>query len=119
MMVAYLAIFLGVSPFRETQDPRVGSKIDFMYRDSMHILDEVDNAANVKCMLAWYTKFPPKNTVANKLLDAVAAEAAAKAPPASPRNPARNVAWRSLNQTLIIRVGRGAESPESRVAQNA
>jgi hypothetical protein len=34
---------------------------------------------------AWYTKFPPKNTVADteklgKLLDAVAAEAAAEAP---------------------------------------
>jgi hypothetical protein len=40
-MVAYLARL----PFRETQDLRVDSKIDLLYRDSTHILDAVDNKA--------------------------------------------------------------------------
>jgi hypothetical protein len=38
MMVTYLASIFGVSPFRETQDPRFDPKIDLSYRDSMLIL---------------------------------------------------------------------------------
>jgi hypothetical protein len=39
----------------------VDSKIDLLYKDSIHILDEVNNNAYVKYIalkvLAWYTKF--------------------------------------------------------------
>jgi hypothetical protein len=50
MMVAYLASFLGVSPFRETQDLCVDSKIDLLYKDSMHILDEINTTVYTKYM---------------------------------------------------------------------
>jgi hypothetical protein len=47
MMMACLASFLGVSPFRETQDPMVDARLDFsgLYRDAgtMEKLDEVDD----------------------------------------------------------------------------
>jgi hypothetical protein len=68
MMVAHLASFFGVSPFRETQDPCVDSKINLLYKDSMHILDEIDTMIYTKYMSrkipAWFTKFqvPAKNT---------------------------------------------------------
>jgi hypothetical protein len=47
MMIACLACFLGVSPFRETQDPMVDARLDFLYRDAgaMEKLDEVDDEA--------------------------------------------------------------------------
>ena len=47
MMMACLASFLGVSPFRETQDPMVDARLDFLYRDAgaMEKLDEVDDGA--------------------------------------------------------------------------
>ena len=69
----------------------------------MHILDEVDNTAYVKYIvckiLACYTKFPPKNTVAAEAFDAVSADAAVptlllQGP--QPRSPAQNVALPSL-----------------------
>jgi hypothetical protein len=54
----------------------------------MHVLDEVDNIAYVKYIahkvMAWYTKFSPKNAVAAGAFDAVVAEAAGAAP-TSPR----------------------------------
>jgi hypothetical protein len=63
MMVAYLASFLGVSSFRETQDPRVDTKIDFLYKDSLTILNECNDANYVKYlarkMHLWYIQFPP------------------------------------------------------------
>jgi hypothetical protein len=45
MMMACLASFLGVLPFRETQDPMVNARLDFLYRDTgtMEKLDEVDD----------------------------------------------------------------------------
>jgi hypothetical protein len=33
-MMACMASFLGVSPFRETQDPMVDARLDFLYRDN-------------------------------------------------------------------------------------
>jgi hypothetical protein len=48
MMIAYLASVLGLSPFRETQDPIVNARLDVLYRDSMEKLDEVDNEACMK-----------------------------------------------------------------------
>jgi hypothetical protein len=47
MMIACLASFFGVSPFRETQDPKVDARLDFLYRDigAMEKLDEVDDIA--------------------------------------------------------------------------
>ena len=83
MMIAYLESFLGVSPFLQTQDPRVD-------RDTMEKLDEVNNEACIKYVarkiLAWYTNFPPKN-------DGAATDVDASAPPESssahPRPPCR------------------------------
>jgi hypothetical protein len=45
MMMACLASFLGVSRFRETQDPKVDARLDFLYTDAgaMEKLDEVDD----------------------------------------------------------------------------
>ena len=45
MMIACLASFLGVSPFKETQDPMVDARLDFLYMDAcaMEKLDEVDD----------------------------------------------------------------------------
>jgi hypothetical protein len=90
MMIAYLESFLRVSPFLQTQDPRVDAKIDVLYRDAMEKLapvDEVDDEACIKYvarkMLAWYTKFPPKN-------DGAAAAVEASAPP--PHTPDRPTA---------------------------
>ena len=42
-MMACLASFLGVSPFRETQDPMVDARLDFLYRNAgaMEKLNEV------------------------------------------------------------------------------
>jgi hypothetical protein len=47
MMIACLASFLRVSPFRETQDLMVNASLDFLYRDAgaMEKLDEVDDEA--------------------------------------------------------------------------
>ena len=44
-MMACLASFLGVSPFRETQDPMVDARLDFLYRDAgaMEKPDEVND----------------------------------------------------------------------------
>jgi hypothetical protein len=65
MMITYLESFLGVSPFLQTRDPSVDARIDVLYRNAMEKLDEVDYVACIKYnahkMLAWYTKFPPKN----------------------------------------------------------
>jgi hypothetical protein len=67
MLIAYLTSFLGVpvSPFRDTQSPMVDSRLDLLYRETMDKLDEVDDEACMKYvarkMLAWYTKYPPKN----------------------------------------------------------
>jgi hypothetical protein len=66
----------------------------------MHILDEVDDTAYVKYIackiLACYTKFPPKNTVAAGAFDAVAAVPTLLLQGPQPRSPARNVALPSL-----------------------
>jgi hypothetical protein len=35
---AYLASFLGVWPFRETQDPMVDTRLDLLYREAMEKL---------------------------------------------------------------------------------
>jgi hypothetical protein len=35
MLIAYLANFLGVSPFRETQDPMVDTRLDLFYMAAM------------------------------------------------------------------------------------
>jgi hypothetical protein len=47
MMMACLASFLRVSPFRETQDSMVDARLDFLYRDAGSMekpeLDEVDD----------------------------------------------------------------------------
>jgi hypothetical protein len=65
MLIAYLASFLRVLPFRDTQDPMVDTRLDLLYRETMDKLDEVDDEACMKYvarrMLAWYTKYPPKN----------------------------------------------------------
>jgi hypothetical protein len=79
MMIAYLASFLGVSPFRETQDPMVDARlqVDLLYREAMEKLDEVDDEACIKYvsrkMLAWYTKYQPKNDGAAAAVEASAA----------------------------------------------
>ena len=82
MLIAYLTSFLGVSPFRDTQSPMVDTRLDLLYRETMDKLDEVDDEACMKYvarkMLAWYTKYPPKN-------DGAAAAVEAGAP--SPRTP--------------------------------
>jgi hypothetical protein len=104
MLIAYLASFLGVSPFRETQDPMVDTRLDLLYMVAMDKLDEVDDEACMKYvtlkLLAWYTKYQPKNDGA-----AAAVEASAAPPPRTPDRPAvaprppmpliRNVAWPS------------------------
>ena len=81
MMVAYLASFLGVSPFRETQDPRVDTKIDLLYKDSLTILNESSDANYVKYierkMHRWYIQFPPCNAAVADNTDAL---------PSSPRD---------------------------------
>jgi hypothetical protein len=78
MMIAYLESFLEALPFLQTQDPLVDAMIVVLYRDSMEKLGEVDDEAWIKYvarkMLAWYTKFPPKN-------DGAAAAVEASAPP--------------------------------------
>jgi hypothetical protein len=38
MINAYLASFLGVLPFRETQDPMVDTRLDLLYREAMEKL---------------------------------------------------------------------------------
>jgi hypothetical protein len=47
MMIACLARFLRVLPFRETQDLMVDARLDFLYKDTcaMEKLDQVDNEA--------------------------------------------------------------------------
>ena len=86
MLIAYLASFLGVSPFRDTQDPMVDTRLDLLYREAMDKLDEVDDEDCMRYvarkMLAWYTKYPPKND------GAAAAVEASTAPP--PRTPDRS-----------------------------
>jgi hypothetical protein len=42
MLIAYLASFLGVSPFRETQDPMVDTRLDLLYKEAMDNLDKLD-----------------------------------------------------------------------------
>jgi hypothetical protein len=93
MTIAYLESFLGVSPFLQTQDPRVDARIDVLYRDAMEKLDEVHDEACIKYDLArcaqdaglvhHWAKFPPKN-------DRAAAAVEASAPP--PRTPDRPAA---------------------------
>jgi hypothetical protein len=65
MLIAYLASFLRVSPFRDTQGPMVDARLDLLYREAMDKLDEVDDEDCMRYvarkMLAWYTKYPPKN----------------------------------------------------------
>jgi hypothetical protein len=82
VMIDYLESFLGVSPFLQSRDSSVYARMDVLYRDKK--LDEVDDEACIKYvvrkMLAWYTKFPPKNDEA-----AAAVETSAPAPP--PRIP--------------------------------
>jgi hypothetical protein len=89
MMIAYLASFLGVSPFQHTQDPMVDARLDLLYRDSMEKLDEVDDQACIKYVarkiLAWYTKYPPKND------EAASAVEASAPPPRTPDRPAAAV----------------------------
>jgi hypothetical protein len=90
MLIAYLASFLGVSPFIDTQDPMVDTRLDLLYRKAMDTgkLDEVDDKACMRYvarkMPAWYTKYPPKND------GATAAVEASTAPP--PRTPDRGPA---------------------------
>jgi hypothetical protein len=83
MLIAYLASFLGVSPFRDTQSPMVDARLDLLYREAMDKLDEVDDEACTRYvarkMLAWYTKYPPKNDGA-----AAAVEASTAPPPRTP-----------------------------------
>jgi hypothetical protein len=102
MMMSCLASFLGVSPFRETQDPMVDARLDLTPVPSRSWMKSTTKPARpcvkyVVCkMLAWYTKYPPKN-------DRAAAAVEASTPP--PRNPDRptaaaneprpNVAWPS------------------------
>jgi hypothetical protein len=64
----------------------VDARLDVLYRDSMEKLDEVDDEACMEYvarkMLAWYTKFPPKN-------EGAAAAVEASAPlPCTPDRPA-------------------------------
>jgi hypothetical protein len=49
-MLACLASFLGVSPFRETQDPMVDARLDFLYRyaRAMEKLNEVNDIVTTK-----------------------------------------------------------------------
>jgi hypothetical protein len=66
----------------------VNTRLDLLYREAMDKLDEVDDEACMKYiarkMLAWYTKYPPKNDGA-----AAAVEASAAPPPRTPeRSPA-------------------------------
>jgi hypothetical protein len=86
-MIACLASFLGVSPFRETQDPMFDARFDLLYRDAMEKLDEVEDEACMKYvarkMLAWYAKYQPKNDGA-----AAAVEASAPPPQRTPNRPA-------------------------------
>jgi hypothetical protein len=93
MLIAYLASFLGVSPFRETQDPMVDIRLDLLFSEAMDKLHEVDDEACMKYVarkiLAWYTKYPPKNEGA-----AAAVEASAAPPPCTPvRGPVRGPRW--------------------------
>ena len=93
-MMACLASFLGVSPFRETQDPMLDARLDFLYRDAGAIekLDEVDDELRkparpcmkyvARKMLAWYTMYLPKNN------GAVASVEASAPPPRTPDRPA-------------------------------
>ena len=71
------------------------ARLDCLYRDAgaMEKLDEVDAKSTRHCrkyvarkMLAWNTKYPPKND------GAAAAVEAPTAPPRQPMSPARNVA---------------------------
>jgi hypothetical protein len=101
------ASFFGVSPFREIQNPMVDTRLDLSYKEAKDTLDEVDYGACMKYvarkMLAWYTKYPPKNDGAAR---AAAVEASAAPPPRTPRRPTvaprppmapvRNVAWPPL-----------------------
>jgi hypothetical protein len=61
----------------------VDTRLDLLYREAMDKLDEVDDKACMKYvalkMLAWYTKYLPKNDGA-----AVAFEASAAPPPHNP-----------------------------------
>ena len=90
MMMAFLASFVGVSPFRETPDPMVDARLDFLYRDAgaMEKLDEVETKSTRPCrkyvarkMLAWNTKYPPKNEAAAEAVEASAP------PPSTPDRP--------------------------------
>jgi hypothetical protein len=88
MLIAYLASFLRVSPFRDTQDPMVDTRLDLFYREAMDKLDEVGDEAFMQFVarkkLAWYTKYPPKNDGAT-----AAVEASTALPPRTPdRGPA-------------------------------
>ena len=90
----------------ETQDPIVDARLDCLYRDAgaMEKLDEVDAKSTRHCrkyvarkMLAWNTKYPPKNDGAAAIVEASAPpRATPTAPPWPPMSPARNVAWPSL-----------------------
>ena len=54
-MMACLASFLGVSPFRETQDPMVDARLDFLYRNAgameklNEVIDKVHKALQEVC----------------------------------------------------------------------
>jgi hypothetical protein len=70
-----------VSPFGETQDPRVDPKIDLLYKDSLTILNESNDANYVKYierkMHQRYIQFPPCKAAAADDDDAL---------PSSPRD---------------------------------
>jgi hypothetical protein len=100
MLIADLASFLGVSPFRDTQDPMVDARLDLLYREAMDKLDEVDDEACMKYvarkMLAWYTKYPPKNDGATAAVEASAApppRTTERGPAAATDGPRPKVAW--------------------------
>jgi hypothetical protein len=90
MIIACLASCLGVSPFKGTQDPMVDAKLDFLYRDAMGKLDEVDDEACIKYVAR---KIHPR-TRGPLLLSrpALLLRAPSTAPLRPPMGPARNVA---------------------------
>jgi hypothetical protein len=103
--MACLASFLGVSPFRETQDPMVDARPDFLYRNASamdklnELIDKVYKALQeVRCAqdACLEHKYPPKNDGAAAAVEASAPpQSTPTAPPLQQMSPARNVAWPS------------------------
>jgi hypothetical protein len=95
-MIACLARFLRVLPFRETQDLMVDARLDFLYKDA-GAMEKLDQVVNETCKALHEVCCAHDSGLVHQAVAAVEAllRSPPTAPPRLPMGPARNVAWPS------------------------